>query len=72
MACADFYQLLLRDLIEASSATQATDLQQQLRNARRQAGKAGYFECHTRAHTHTQTRLVQLLSPTDVVKGGIL
>jgi hypothetical protein len=38
---ADFYQLLLRDLIEASSASQATDLQQQLRSARRQSGKAG-------------------------------
>lgn len=37
----DFYQLLLRDLIEASSSTQASDLQQQLRAARRQAGKAG-------------------------------
>ena len=41
MLLADFYQLLLRDLIEASSASQASDLQQQLRSARRQSGKAG-------------------------------
>ena len=37
----DFYQLLLRDLIESSSSSQASDLQQQLRTARRAAGKAG-------------------------------
>mmetsp|Transcript_10013 Transcript_10013/g.15669 ORF Transcript_10013/g.15669 Transcript_10013/m.15669 type:complete len:234 (-) Transcript_10013:159-860(-) len=39
----DFYQLLLRDLIEASSTgnNQASELQAQLRAARRKAGKAG-------------------------------
>jgi protein AATF/BFR2 len=39
---ADFYQLLLRDLIEsAASAEDATELQAQLRAARRRVGKAG-------------------------------
>lgn len=39
---ADFYQLLLRDLIESAASTEdATELQAQLRAARRRAGKAG-------------------------------
>ena len=37
----DFYQLLLRDLIEASASTQSSELQQQLRATRREAGKDG-------------------------------